>query len=104
MGVALCLLIGFTVCSKRYCLCLAQQSAKSWVLGLKGKPIFITWLSELSVTFLLLRRDTMIKAIYKRKHLIGGLLKVSEGKTMIIMAGSLAVVIVLKQQVRVHIW
>ena len=39
------------------------------------------------VTILSLLRDTMTKRTYKRKHLIRGLLKVSEGKFLIIMVG-----------------
>lgn len=42
------------------------------------------------VTVLLLRRDSMTKAMYKRKYLIGGLFIVSEGKSMTIKARSLA--------------
>lgn len=32
----------------------------------------------------------MTEAIYKRKHLTGGLLKISEGESMVILAGGLA--------------
>lgn len=35
--------------------------------------------SDASITVLLLWRDTMTRATYKTKHLIGGLLTVSEG-------------------------
>lgn len=42
------------------------------------------------VTFLLMGRDTVTKATYKRKHLIGDLLTASEGEPMIIMVGSIA--------------
>lgn len=41
-------------------------------------------------TVLMLWRDTMIKAIFKRKHSIRGLLKVSEVYSMTIMAGRMA--------------
>lgn len=37
-----------------------------------------TWNSTL-VTVLVLGRDTMTKETYKRKHLIGGMLTISEG-------------------------
>ena len=40
------------------------------------------------VTVLLLRRDTMTKATYKRKHLIS-LLTVSESESLTVMVGSM---------------
>lgn len=41
----------------------------------------------LLVTFLLMGRDTVTKATYKGKHLMGGLLTASEGEPMIITVG-----------------
>ena len=40
----------------------------------------------------MLAKDRMSKVIYKRKHLIGGLLIVSEAKSIIIMAGTMVAV------------
>lgn len=49
----------------------------------------ICWNMAILVTFLLLWRYTMSKPTFKRKHLIWGLLVVSEGESMIITAGNM---------------
>lgn len=41
------------------------------------------------ITILFLERDTMTKATHKRKHLIGALLVVSEGESIVITAGNM---------------
>lgn len=47
-------------------------------------------MTNVLVAFLLLWRDTTVKATYKRKHLARVLLTVSEGKSLIIMMGYMA--------------
>lgn len=52
--------------------------------------IYICVYTYASVTFLLLLRHTMTKAIYTRKHLIGDLLTLSTGKYLAIVEESMA--------------
>jgi hypothetical protein len=45
----------------------------------------------------------MMKAVYKRKHLIGSLLTVSEGESRTFTVRSMVAGMVLEQQLRAHI-
>lgn len=64
----------------------------------QGGPIVLS--KAVLVTFILPRKDTMAKVTYKRRHSVGGLLTVSEGKSTAIVTGGMAAGVALEWQLR----